>query len=226
MGQMTRVDIINEGMLLAGRDDIGDRAAIWLQTWLDSVANSWPWPQNVREKYTVTVPQGATTLSLGNGDNGVTAKILRIFDNCWLYTSTYQQRQQLRIRQFLTQPEGTYDPARTVGQPTEARISQPNGFGKYSLTFYPIPEKDYLMVFDYLELPATLGGDGEIPWYPNDITMIQFVTARCMLFDDGPTGAYQAALAEVADMLKADRIRYGTIPGQNDVMQLDSAVFR
>lgn len=225
MAQMTAGDIINEGMLLAGRDDIADRALTWLQAWLDSVANSWPWPMNTREKTNIALPAGTTTLSVGNGDNGVTNKILRVFDNVWCYTSDYTQRQQLRLKQYVTMPEAVYNPNTSTGQPSEIRISQPTGAGKFSLTFFPIPDKAYLLTLDYLELPAALASDASVPWYPNDLTMIQYIAARTMLYDNGPDGAYQAAIAETGDMLKADRLRFGSNPGTNDQIQLDSTSF-
>ena len=44
MGQMTRDQIVQAGMLEAGRDDSATLAEGWLQRWLDSVAASWQWP--------------------------------------------------------------------------------------------------------------------------------------------------------------------------------------
>jgi len=226
MGQKTRVEIVTEGMLLAGRDDISTRANVWLQLWLDSVANSWPWPMNIREKLAVTVAQGATSVTVGNGSGGVSEKILRVLDNCWLYTADYQLRRRIRLKQFTTEPEGLLDPSQVVGPPYEARLSQPSGFGSFKLGLYPTPDKAYLLSLDYLTLPAALAADSDVPWFPNDITMVQAICCKTMFYDDGNSAAYQASVQELSDMLRADRMRYGTAPGHNDTMELAADIFR
>lgn len=226
MAQKTRIDIVNEGMLLAGRDDIADRANVWLQTWLDSVANSWPWPINTREKFAIPVAASTRELVVGNGNGGITQKVLRIFDNIWGYSTDYRSRTRVRIKQFLTQPELLGDTNPAISMPAECRVTQPAGFGSFTLSLNPVPRDAMLLVLDYLELPTALASDSSVPWYPNDATMIQYICARTMLYDNGNDGAYQAAIAETADMVKNDRMRYGTIPGQNDVMQLAAGVYK
>lgn len=226
MGTMTRLQIVTEGMLLAGRDDIAVRANSWLQTWLDSVAAKWPWPMLLKEKLNVAVTGGAQTVTIGaDGSGGVTNKIIRILDNNWLYTSDYRSRRRLRIPQYNTMPGQIIDPATSASMPTEMRIGQAAA-GQFILEFSPIPNQNYLLSMDYLEQPAALAGDSSVPWYPNDQTMIDYIAARTMKFDDGPTNAYQVAIGEVADQLKADCIRYGAIKGQNDQLLLDQSVYK
>lgn len=224
MGQMTRLQIVTEGMLMAGRDNLAVRANIWLQTWLDSVAASWPWPVNIRESLVVPVTAGTNTVSVGGGDSGVTEKIIRILDNCSIFTAASQARSSVRLNQFLTTSART-DAAAGRSMPSSVRTSQTT-FGKFTLTFNSVPDQAYLLAFSYVALPVPLGADTDIPWYPNDLTMQQWVTARTLLYDDGPSGAYQVALDEVKAMLANDRIRHGTQPGMNDTLRLDSSVFR
>ena len=233
MGVKTASDIITEGMLVAGRDDVDVRARVWLQTWLDSQAAAWPWPMLIREAITLAIPAGTTELTIGDGyplapNVPIAEKILRIIDNVWLIGANYTARTRLRIMPQQTEPASLYDPATNRGTPQGVRILQPS-FGKWTLKFRPVPDKDYTLYLDYVELPAAINFEATpvaAPWYPSDATMIQMIAAECARYDDGPDGpSFQAQAQNVAAMVSNDRIRYGSAPGINNWLQLDQATF-
>lgn len=224
-------DIITEGMLLAGRDDVRLRAQVWLQTWLDSVAGSWPWPQLCKEVQ-VPVASGSTYVDLGNGSGGITNRILRPLDNCWIYKSDYTNRGRVAINNFLSEPGLIQNPTLGTGFPMRARlIPQGPAHGKWRLEFQRATDQAYVLHFGYVELPAaysmTSTTVSDIPWYPNDATMIQLVAAQCAAYDDGPDSPpARAAFELLASMVMNDRIRYGNSLGIHDSMQLDPSIYR
>lgn len=231
MATMRSYDIITEGMLLAGRDDVRTRAQVWLQTWLDSVAASWPWPQLCVEAE-IALASGIQTKDLGNGSGTITNRILRPLDNTWLYKSDYTLRQRVGINQFLTQPGIINSPTQGAGLPQVARlVPQGPAHGKWRLEFQRVTDVAYMLHFSYVELPAAYSmassSTSDIPWYPCDATMIELVAAKCAAYDDGiDSNSAQAAMDNVSRMVSADRVRYGMSLGVHDVMQLDQSIFR
>lgn len=226
MGVMTRGDIVTEGLLIAGRDDLSDRANVWLQIWLNSVAASWPWPQLLNQRSGIPLLSGEFLVDVGNGNGGVTNPILRVIDNIWIYTADKRQRGRVRLKQRHSEPAVIRNLVTETGLPSECIIN-PGGFGVWQLLFRPTADRDYLLVMDTIEQQAQLTTDAEIPWYPNDATMIQLVAAEAMKFDDGPDSeAFQAQAGQLTGMTANDRMRYGAYPGINDMMQLDPSVYR
>jgi hypothetical protein len=136
MGQMTRAALVSEGLLLAQRpaDDYPTQVTNWLQRWLDSVAASWPWPLLQREATGLVVSAGS--LTVGNAQGGVTPKILKVLDNCWMYDATRTFLQRVRIKPQLNRPDDRLPPNGAVGPPAEMRIFQTT-FGVWTLHFNP-----------------------------------------------------------------------------------------
>lgn len=226
MAALTRADIISEGQLLAGRDDMSTEAAKWLQRWLDSVAASWPWPVLQDEFVGITLAQGATSLVLGAGSGGITERLIRILDNVWLYNSTKTFRQRLRIRHQLGVPSDRISSSDHIGPPQTARIFK-TAHGEWTMYFDPTPDQAYLLTIPAIILPAAMTTDADIPWYENDETMVQAVAFKVSEYHNGKdspvTAAFQQALA---GLVANDRVRFGATTGVNDVLPLSPHVFK
>lgn len=238
MGMLTRDQIVSEGQLLAGRDDNATASATWLQRWLDSVAASWPWPALHDEKNGIILGQGVSSLDFGHqaaaSGEDEEWRVLRILDNIWLYDSTRTFRRRLRIRHQISAPSDRIGPTTNTGTPANVRIFQRRsttvagayGFGHWTLYFEPIPEREYLLSIPYLFLPAAMTAGTDIPWYPNDETMVQAVAFKNHEFYDGKDAPVtQAAQQMLASLVAGDRVRYGSTTGVNDYTALDPTVF-
>lgn len=226
MGRLTRDQIVSEGQLLAGRDDNATASASWLQRWLDSVAASWPWPLLQGESVGCTLAAAATSLTVGAGVGGVTPSIQKVLDNVWLYDSTKTFRKRLRIRHQLGSPHDRISASDVTGTPTEIRVF-PSTFGKWILYFSPTPEREYLLTIPYIQWPTALAAGSDIPWYPNDETMVQAIAFKNHEFYDGKdANVTNAAQQLLAGMVANDRIRFGSVVGVNDTLALDPTVFR
>lgn len=225
MGQLTRDQIVSEGQLLAGRDDNATASAAWLQRWLDSVASSWPWPVLQTEATAIAVTSGVASVTLGNGSGGITPKMLKVLDNIWLYDSTRTSRRRIRIRHQLSSPGDRIGATDNTGTPSNVRLFN-SSFGVWVLYFDAIPDRAYLLTIPYLALPVALASGSEVPWYPNDETMVQWVAFKNREFYEGiESPACQAAQQNLAQMLSNDRMRHGQVTGVNDSMILDASVF-
>lgn len=226
MGRLTRTEIVSEGQLLAGRDDNATASARWLQRWLDSVAASWPWPALQAEAVGIALASGTTSLILGSATGGLTPAVQKLLDNVWIYDSTKTWRRRLRIRHQLSEPSDLTSLATAIGTPTGIRVFTPT-FGKVTLTFDPTPDKDYLLTVPYIGWPTALSGDSDVPWYPNDETMVQVVAFKNHEFYDGKDAPVtRAAQEQLAALVAGDRTRFGSINGVNDSIGLDPTVFR
>lgn len=225
MGLLTADDIVSEGQLLAGRDDNATASLRWLQRWLNSVAASWPWPVLQTEAVGVSLAAGSTSLVVGGGSGGISDRIHKILDNVWVYDSTRTFRRRLRIRHQLGVPSDRIGPADQTGTPVTARLFT-SAAGVWTLYFDPTPDRAYLLTVPYIVIPGDVQGT-DVPWYPNDETMVQAVAFKNHEFFDGKdapvTNAAQQALG---GLVANDRIRYGSVSGVNDFFKLDPTVFR
>jgi len=223
VGQMTRDQIVQAGMLEAGRDDSATLAEGWLQRWLDSVAASWQWPSLQRE--TIGVPLSSSTLDVGGGFGGVAEKIVRILDNIWWYTADRRGYGRVRIRSNLGNPLERIGPTVT-GSPESARIQAGGFWGVHRLSITPAPDKAYLLSVPYMTLPAAMTQGSDTPWYPNDETAIAAVVFKTHEYYNGIEDAKTvAAQQRLASLILADRVRYGHGPGQSDSLPLDVGLF-
>ncbi len=227
MARLTRGEIVSEGQLLAGRDDMATQAATWLQRWLDAVAASWPWPALQNEAIDIALGQGVPSLTLGAGSGGITDLIQKIQDNVWLYDSTRTFRRRIRIRHQLSAPADRVAPTTNIGPPSSARVFATTTFGQWKMYFEPTPDKAYYLTIPYLLLPAALTTDADIPWFPSDETMVQAVAFKVSEFHNGKDSPITAAFQQnLAGLIANDRIRYGAIVCVNDGMTLDPTGFR
>lgn len=226
MGILTRDEIVSEGQLLAGRDDMATQGAAWLQRWLDAVAASWPWPALQQEVIAVPVTAGQNYVDVGNGNGTVTERILRVLDNCWMYDTNKTFRQRIRIKHQLSSPADRIAPTTNTGKPTSARIFQ-SAFGTWRMYFEPLPDQSYLMTLGYIYLPSVLSSGAAIPWYPNDETMVQAVAFKVSEYHNGKDSPVTAAFQQqLAGLVSNDRIRYGSQHGVNDSLILSPSVFK
>lgn len=226
MGQLTRDQIVSEGQLLAGRDDNATASNAWLQRWLDSVAASWAWPTLHDEAINIAVTAGTGSVTVGGGSGGITPRILKVLDNLWLYDSTRTFRRRLRLKHFIGDPVDRIGATDNVGTPTSVRVKQTT-FGTWVVYLDVIPDKAYLMTVPFIFLPPAIVSGSEVPWYPNDESMVQAVHFKNREFYDGPEHpSTQAAQQALASLVSNDRSRYGMTPGINDNLILDPSVFR
>lgn len=226
MGRLTRDQIVSEGQLLAGRDDAATQAATWLQRWLDAVAASWPWPVLQTESTGIALPSGTSLLEFGSGASvGPAYAVQKILDNVWIYNSAKTFRQRVRIRHQLTSPVDRIQPSTNTGTPQTCRIfGDAKVFGRWALSFDPVPNQNFLLTVPHLILPASITVGSEVPWYPNDETMVQAVAFKVSEFYEGKDSPKtQAFQADLAGLVSNDRARYGNVPGTNDVLTLSPA---
>lgn len=232
MGTLTRGTIVSEGMLLAGRDDLTARANVWLQLWLNAVAASWPWTQLKRVYVSGVSPDsqvgtiGGAVITYGNAGAGGDYTVLRVLDNCWLYDENQTFRKRIRILPQESEPFFvTQAAANRRGVPEQAQLVQTDG--TWALFFDPAPDREYFMSNTVIQQGAQLAADADIPWYPNDNTMVNYIAAKTQEYDDGSDSpAFRAAIEAVTNAVRDDRMRYGSDIGNNDRMILDAAVFR
>lgn len=231
MGLLTRAEIVSEGQLLAGRDDMATEATNWLQRWLDSVAASWPWPQLLVENTVVPVSAGQTLIQVKAGEsgfNGVTTigGITQIRDNVWVYNALRTWRSRIRIRHTLGDPGDRIGPTTNLGRPQTARVLSSGPFA-WVMSLDPIPNEDVQFLVPVQVLGERLNEDTDVPWYPNDETMVQAVAFKVSEYHNGKdspvTGAFQQNLA---GLVSNDRIRYGSVSGINDTLPLSPSTFK
>lgn len=225
MGNLTALQIIQQGTLQAQRDDADTLALGWLNRWLSSIAAAWPWPVLSRESNGLAV---SASITVGDANGGVTEKILRVLDNTWIYPADRSARStRVRIRTQLTSPNDRVGPSsQASGKPTQARVFQ-STFGQWVMYFDVAPDITYNLSLAYLAQPAQITNTSDMPWYPNDETMVQAVAFNCHRYFDGKDSPKtQAVQEDLAALAAADRLRYGSANGINDKVQLNPARFR
>ncbi|HEX2617372.1 MAG TPA: hypothetical protein VHL57_07500 [Flavobacteriales bacterium] len=219
-------------MELAGRDDLTTPVTKWVNNWLRQTYLSWDYPFLHRDREALSLPAGTASLVVGAGSGGITNEIQRVLDPIWIYTSDYTVKDQVRLRPLTggrdTRGENRIqDPNNSAGIPTQFRVRPyPNTYGKWTLEFLPIPDRAYLITFDYIELPALLVA-ADVPVYPNDLTLVQAAHVATMLHSNGHDSPdYQDGIQVLAKRVTEDKARFGHTPGINDVVPLNEGIFR
>lgn len=233
MGQMTRSEIVAQGLEEAGVDlTYKTQAETDLNKQLQRIYDAWPWPFLVRRASGVALGTGVTSLAIGAGSGGVAARIKRILDPIYLYNSDYSAAGTLRVRSIvggaLNLDENVMNPASFIGQSSIIKVRADTAtFGKWNIIPGPVPNKAYLLAIDYIESPDPIatgsGGDSTKPLYPNDAVLCKIV--ECWALRHGKHETYQSERDVLAAMIVQDRVTYGAVDGINDSLPLDGSVF-
>ncbi len=232
MGQLTRLQLLDEGGARGGNQDINARSLFDLNAWLRSTYAAWPWPWLQTRASGISLPSGTQSLTVGKGSSGITLEIQRILDPIKVYNSSYSTKGVARIMQLTNSGEDWDDetlqnPATFRGLPGKFKIRSSGLWGQWNLIPLPFPDRDYLITFDYLKQPADLASDSDVPPYPNDETLIQVVQTAVTKYSNSPSHPdYLESLGILQSMYVADKVKYGQVPGTNDLLQLDPDTFR
>lgn len=230
MAQNTRLGIITEGLALAGRDELADKAQPWLQRWLDAVAASWDWPMLRREHLGLAVGtsySAANGQTFGNG-TGPANKVLKVLGPISLSDNQYVLSSLQIINNRSFPADRVQATGASQGQPTLVRLAQ-SAFGVYKLYLNCVPDKTYYLNIPYKELPEALDDDNDIPWYPNDETMVQLIRFKALEFTDSGSPDMNLAQQQLVALLSNDRVRYGQLDEVSDggpMQMLDNNIFR
>lgn len=232
MGRYTRDALITAGQNRIGNTDsnLATRLQTEFQAWLDRQYAGWSWPFCKKRATGLTLSQGATSLTIGAGSGGVTNEIIKLVSPIGYYTSdrsTYGKAPIVpSVDNSVTYDETLANSSTFVGSPKEFKARHGSVRGSWDLVPLPFPNKAFLLSVDYYELPALLSSSS-IPIYPSDATLIDALEAMALEDQYGPADARTTAAWErVTNKLAYDRSTYGSAPGENDRLELDSSVFR
>lgn len=229
MGQLTRDEIVSNGLNLAGKTSLTTLANTWLNAWLKSTYEAWPWPFLLKQATGISLTSGATSLTLGSGSGGISGLIQNIFDPIFVYSSDFRTRGEARVRQLLTGPveKENYvsDPTTIKGLPSQFKCRESDTTeGQWTLQPYPLPQQDYLLSVNYKLTPAAISSGSSIPRYPNDRTLMQAVMVEALKYMGDER--YGEALDVLRSLVNEDKMKSGNKTGSNDVLGLDEGVFR
>lgn len=226
MGALTRDEIVNEGQLRGGRDDLNTVLNVVLADWLDRAGRSWMWPQLTQRRSNIAVGAGVSSITIGNNVGGIVQRVTRLITQPWLYDSQRTTRTRLAFRSITDEPSDILDPVTTTGMPSLVTVETPNQ-DQLKLTFNVVTDKDYLLFLVTHELPARPTTGSAVPWYPEDETMLQLIEAETLRRENGVADpSYQAALANLTDMMSTDKTRHGQNQSSNALWELDKGVYR
>lgn len=235
MGQLSRTEIITQGLAMAGRSDLDDADASSevlneLLSWLRRQAAGWPWPVLHRPARGISLPAGTVSFDLGAGST-ITDRVQRVMDPGYVYDTARSTRRMVRVMNLVgngPDDDETVVPASEDGVPSLMKV-YPFTFttsavaGKWTIYPLPVPDRDYLLKLDYLLMPADPGAS-DYPWYPSDRSMTQQVYATALRLGK-QFDAYGLAMSELDGMVSRDRMDYGQSAGINQTTGLDSRVF-
>lgn len=235
MALLTFGEIVTQGGLLGGNDGVPLWIATKLRAWMRKHYTAWAWPFLIKQATGVPTVAGTYTVDVGNGNGGITAQISRIFGPIYWRGSSYSQRGKAPLRDFVGGPielqEELQDPTAPGGSPQVVKVQAQQSTGAAGgamyqrLLLFPIPDQVYSLSFTYQELPADVVGDGDIPQYPNQMTLIQAAKCAAIEYDQSDTAFYQNELQILASMVTADRDAYGGNASFGDSFSLDTSVF-
>jgi hypothetical protein len=231
MGVLTRTELVTAALLKAGNTNLTTNAVTWLNAWLRSQYRGFPWPFLRRNASLLTLSSGATIKTVGNGNGGVAKAIQYLTGHVFIFTSDRATRARAYVRQVEDGDAFSHEDgllSTDTGLPTLFRVRQSTvaeTYGTWDLFPYPLPDKAYLLSFEYLMQPDNLAADATVPLYPNDRTMIQAIMCDALQYMDRRR-EYQMELGILGSMVNDDRMKYGQVPGTNDVLPLDPSTFR
>lgn len=239
MGYMTRAEILTEGLAVVGRTDLTTRCTAALKSWLRSRYASWPFAFLRQSMDGLALPSGTQSVFVGGGEGGVTNVIQRILNPIRVYTADYGTTAKgmiINLDADRDDDERTSNPLTMTGLPMQFKIRSTIStvtvagltLRAWKIIPLPVPNKDYLLAFDYIEMPNDpCPNTTSVPLYPNDQTMIQLVKVRALEYANGASDPdFQAELAVLGQMVIHDQMTEGSVPGTNDLLTLDAGTFR
>lgn len=236
MGQLTRTEIVTQGQAEAGQKGKDTRLLEALVLWEQSQYKAWPFGYLRQTRTALALPAGTASLRIGAGEGGITNMIQTVQNPIWVSNTAYSIRSMALITGMENMDpaldERVNNPATNRGLPTAFKfrhaLSTVSPYRSCLLLIpSPLPDRDYTLSFDYIELPITLQTDGSgIPLYPNDSTMKKFVECMALKWGNGSADPeYQACRDELGSMVTMDRIRDGQGNGNNMSLLRDPSVF-
>ena len=167
-------------------------------------------------------------MTIGAGSGTVARRVTHVIGSPLLYDATTR-----RVRGRLTLVDYIDEFSIAVGtsgvspaMPTTYTIETVSEDQK-KLMFSSIADQNYLMDIVCHVLAERLVSGTEVPWYPEDETMIQYIMAATLRSENGvDSPSYQAAVAELDEMVANDKIRHGTSTTLNATMGLNGEVFK
>ncbi len=234
MGSLTRTQLLSAGLGKAGSSTnnaaLLSRVTVDFQAWLDRQYAGWSWPFLKKRAAGLSLSQGATSFTIGAGSGGVTREIIKLKSPIALYSSDRTTRGKAEIVQSdnasLEWDETLQDSATWTGQPLMFKARHGSVRGSWDLVPMPFPDRALLLAIDYYERPAVLGAS-DIPIYPDDETLINAIASLALIDQKGMADPNtQTMLGEAQAMVARDRSTYGNVPGENDMLRLDSSVFK
>lgn len=229
MASLTVQTILDEGGLLAGDTALNARALVDLNAWLRSQYDGFLWPFLRRELSGIALGAGIQKLTMGAGSGGIATEVQRFNDPLHIYTSGYFTRSDIRIvsdwGDASKMPNNVVNnPATNRGLPSQVRLRHSaTAPGQWDLIFDMVADRAYLLEVSYYARPAAITLT-DIPLYPNDRTLIQAVSVFVLRYkkSEEASGEWEALVA----MVNEDRLKYGSLPGINDMLFLDPKVYR
>lgn len=243
MGDLTRAQLMAQAGLAAGNDQASSFIRTWLDAWLKRTAKSWSWPLLRGRVDELSIATGAASVQCGagvstkiDGSTLTTHHIHRLVGGMvyWYVPSAFNPRGVAYVRSLLggsvDQDQSATSPTNRQGTPSTVKVKN-SADGQLTLYLDPVPDRTLYLAFDVWTVPPSLTsgspGDTEIPWYPNDRTLLQACKVAILELDAaGEKDAhYDDESAKLAAMVIDDRDFDGEQAGDNQVMSLDPSVF-
>jgi hypothetical protein len=225
MGSRTRDEIIMEGQIRGGRDDLSSVLEPRLNDWLDRAGSGWSWPL-LTFRRTIPVGTGVNSVTVGEGAGGIANRVVRLAgESPWLYTANLTTKVRLSAKAGNSSPEELWVPPNTNGVPSSFILTQPSLYTR-SFVFNQVTNGPYVLFAVLVELPPRLTGN-TVPWYPEDETMIAYIESEVLRRENGvDSPSYMSALEDLNTLQLNDRIRHGYSLSANATWDMDSTIHR
>jgi hypothetical protein len=209
MGQLTRAEIVTEGLEMAGNTGLTTRANVWLNLWLSKVYTQWPWAFLQNHYGPISVAVGTQKVTFGAGQNTDdrihTIRRALLTDPVSGVVSTELQLRSSSSVNALDILSGVS--ATNYGQPRVLHVVPSSTAGQWELYFSPRPAVATRLVLVAHFTPDHLSADSDVPSYPNDETMMFAVYVAALRHQQDER--WQSEAAELRRMIAADRSVHG-----------------
>lgn len=229
MGQLTRAQIVTEGLNLAGNTGLTTRANYWLNTFLGSIYPSHRWSFLERRYTAPALTAGGASLSFGAGSvtSDLISHVLRI---ALADTSNDGYKNDIWIADGESS-EASNEPAwlsSTRGLPNQLMV-EPDATTQFKWTISPsgLADKAYRLsiLAQYLptHIDVTSGGDNTKPVYPNDETMMHAIYVQALRHQSDERAVPEEEI--LASKVRMDRLKFGRRVGTAQKIGLSRRTF-